>query len=214
MKKFLTTLVILLAATIALPVSVSAQTFEGVIEFKKMSDKDTTNYVYYVKGDKVRIDEIGSKSKKVEGSFLIDTKAGTMKFLSHDRKTWGEHKPGAPQVVSGSPVITKGAATKTLHGYKCSEYIVKNEAEGTQISFWVTGGKFSFFKPMIKLLNRKEKFATYFQLLNVKDGSFSFLAIQSDLSGKETGRLEVTKIEKKPVDASQFEVPKDYKEFK
>jgi len=92
---------------------------------------------------------------------------------------------------------------------------VKNPDEGTQISFWVTsGGKFNFFRPMIKQLNRKEKFAIYYLLLDVKEGSVSFMAVQSDMSGKETGRLEVTKIQKKAVDASQFEVPKDYKEFK
>jgi len=213
MKKLFSAALVLLTA--ALPVSVAAQAFEGVIEFKKMSDKDTTNYVYYVKGDKVRIDEIGSRSKKVEGSFLIDTKAGTMKFLSHDRKTWGEHKPGATNTAGGKPTVSKTGATKTMHGYKVSEYLVKNPDEGTQISFWVTsGGKFNFFRPMIKQLNRKEKFAIYYLLLDVKEGSVSFMAVQSDMSGKETGRLEVTKIQKKAVDASQFEVPKDYKEFK
>ena len=63
---------------------VSAQSFEGTIAFKKQTPTDTVSYMYYVKGDKVRLDEIGSKSKKVEGSFLIDLKTNSMVSLSHD----------------------------------------------------------------------------------------------------------------------------------
>ena len=47
-----------------------SQTFEGVIEFKKASTIDTTSYVYYVKGENVKIDEIGTKSRRVEGTFF------------------------------------------------------------------------------------------------------------------------------------------------
>ena len=134
------------------PAAVVAQNFEGVIEFKKMTENDTTSYVYYVKGNNVRIDEIGSRSKKVEGSFLIDTKAGKMKFLSHERKTWGEHTSGSAPVTAGKPTVTKTTNTKVLHGYKCVEYVVKNPEENTSISYWMSAGKFSFFKPMLKLL--------------------------------------------------------------
>lgn len=212
MNKFLK--VIAFAFIAFIPAAVFGQSFEGVIEFKKMTGNDTTGYVYYIKGNNVRIDEIGARSKKVEGSFLIDTKAGTMKFLSHDRKTWGEHKSGAAPAVGGKPVITKTTNVKMLHGYKCTEYVVKNADENASISFWIASGKFNFFKPMLKLLNRKEKFATYYPLLPVKDGAFAMLAVQSDNTGKETGRLEVTRLEKKTVDASLFAVPKDYSEFK
>ncbi|TND10356.1 MAG: hypothetical protein FD123_604 [Bacteroidetes bacterium] len=209
MKKLLSA-----AAAFILVSAVSAQNFEGTIEFKKFSEKDTISYIYHVKGDKVRIDEIGARSKKVEGSFLIDLKAGTTRFLSHDRQTWGEHKPSQAPAVTGTPKVEKTSNVKTIQGYKCTEYIVKSTEEGTKISYWMTSGKFTFFKPMLKLLNRKEKFSIYYQLLPVKDGAFSLAAIQTDLSGKETGRLEVTKITKKTVDAAQFTIPKEYKEFK
>ena len=45
---------------LVLSTAIFAQAFEGVIEFKKLTTTDTINYVYYVKGAKVRIDEIGS----------------------------------------------------------------------------------------------------------------------------------------------------------
>src|SRR3989344_27082 len=79
----------------------SAQSFEGVIEFKKQTTTDTVNYIYHVKGDKVRLDEIGNKSKKVEGSFIIDLKTNSMVSLSHERKLYIEQASGTPAVING-----------------------------------------------------------------------------------------------------------------
>lgn len=190
-----------------------AQGFEGVIEFKKKTLFDTVNYVYYIKGDKVRIDEIGSKSKKVEGTFLVDTKAGSMLSLSHDRKMYLEQKPPAPTKPSGECKVEKTKNTKTIAGYKCTEYIVKNVTENTIISYWVTPGKFVFFKKLLNTLNRKDKFSTYFQQIPGMDGMFPVVAIQSAMDGKETERLEATKIEKKVIDIKQFDIPAGYTKF-
>ncbi|MEW6468668.1 MAG: DUF4412 domain-containing protein [Bacteroidota bacterium] len=188
--------------------------FEGTIEFKQQSASDTTNRVYYVKGDKVRIDEIGSKSKKPEGSFIVDLKASTMTFLSHDRKLYGDQATGGtPNKPTGTCTVTKGKGTKTIAGYKCTEYIVKNKDENTQIAFYLASGKFDFFSKLLTVLNRKDKFATYYQQLTNVNGMFPMLAVMSPMDGKEKERMEVTKVEKKTVDASQFDVPKDYLKF-
>src|SRR6266576_1272713 len=109
--------------------SVSAQSFEGTIEFKKQTATDTVSYVYYVKGDKIRLDEIGSKSKKVEGSFLIDLKTNSMTSLSHDRKLYIEQASGAPAAMTGKAEVKKTGNVKTIQGVKCNEYVVKNADE-------------------------------------------------------------------------------------
>src|ERR1043165_5133225 len=80
MKKSFSKLLAVVTVMLEFTFTAAAQ-FEGVIEFKKASTTDTTNYVYYVKGNQVRIDEIGSKSHKIEGSFLVDMDAKTMRFL-------------------------------------------------------------------------------------------------------------------------------------
>ena len=79
----ITTIVVLMITS---ALSAMSQSFEGVIEFKKITAIDTNNYVYYVSGNNVRIDEIGARSHKVEGTFLINLEAKTMKSLNHDRK--------------------------------------------------------------------------------------------------------------------------------
>ncbi len=192
----------------------SAQSFEGVIEFKKQTSTDTVNYIYYVKGDKVRLDEIGSKSKKVEGSFIIDLKTNSMVSLSHERKLFIEQAPGTPATVTGKPEVKKTGTVKTILGVKCNEYVVKNADEKVQVTYWMGSGKFDFFFKLLKVLNRKDKSAVYVQQLTSVDGMFPFLSSQVNLeTNKEEVKMEVTKVDKKTVDAKMFEMPKDYQKF-
>ena len=192
----------------------SAQSFEGSIEFKKQTTTDTVNYIYYVKGDKVRLDEIGSKSKKVEGSFIVDTKANTMIALNHDRKLYFEQASGTPATVNGKPEVKKTGNVKTIQGMKCNEYIVKNTDEKVQVTYWMVGNNFNFFFKVLKVLNRKDKSAVYVQQITGAEGMFPFLSSQINLeTNKEEVKMEVTKIDNKSVDASKFEIPKDYKKF-
>ena len=191
-----------------------AQPFEGTIEFKKQTTTDTTNYTYYVKGDKVRIDEIGSKSKKAEGSFIIDLKTNQMISLSHDRKLYVEQVTGAPAVMIGKAEVKKTGNVKTIQGYKCNEFAVKNTDERVQVTYWLAAGKFDFFLRLLKVLNRKDKSAVYFQQLTRVEGMFPFLSTQVSLeTNKDEVKMEVTKIEKKAIDGNKFEIPKDYQKF-
>ncbi len=207
--KFTATVVLLFTVC----VGAFGQGFEGVIEFKKFSALDTNNYVYYIKGDNVRIDEIGARSHKVSGTFLIALDAKTMKGLDHDKKLYTEQAMRAAPAIAGTCEVKKGTTVKNLQGYKCTEYIVTNTEEKTIITYYVADGKFVFFEKLLRMLNRKEKSSQYF--LQIKDikNMFPMLSIQTDLTGKETGKLEVTKITKKEIDSSMFEVPKGYKPF-
>jgi hypothetical protein len=213
MKKSILKLVTVVVVMVAFSYSALAQ-FEGVIEFKKASTTDTTSYIYYVKGDMVRIDEIGTKSHKVEGTFLVDLNAKTMKSLNHDRKLWMDQATPANPTVKGTCTVKKGQNVKNLQGYKCVEYIVTNNDENTQITYYIADGKFSFFDKLLRQLNRKDKSSIYYlQIQDIKN-MFPMLSVQTDLStGKETVRLEVTKITKKDVDPAMFEIPKGYNKF-
>jgi hypothetical protein len=190
-----------------------AQSFEGTIEFKKASATDTTNYVYYIKGAEIRIDEIGTQSHKAEGTFLIDMEGKTMKSLNHERKLYMDQPTPPAPVSKGTFSVKKGTEVKNLQGYKCAQYTVTNTEEGTQIVYWLAEGKFSFFIKLLHQLNRKDKSSIYFLQIPDTKNMFPMLSIQQDLEGKEQMRLEVTKIIKKEIDPSLFEVPKGYGKF-
>ncbi len=190
-----------------------SQNFEGSIEFKKETMADTTTYIYFVKGNNVKIDEIGSRSHRVEGTFLIDLEAKTMKSLNHDRKLYMEQTTPSTPPMKGTCTVKKGTATKTLQGYKCTEYLVTNTEEETIITYYLADGKFSFFQKLLHILNRREKPSIYFLQIQDVNNMFPMMSFSTDLKGKENGRLEVTKITSKIVDPSMFEIPKGYVKF-
>lgn len=212
MKKYILQFISIVVMGIVFSTVATAQSFEGIIEFKKETPTDTINYVYYVKDYLVRIDEIGTKSHKAEGTFLIDMDQKTMKSLNHDRKLYMDQPTPATPTLKGTCTVTK-ADVKNLQGYKCVGYVVTNTEENTKISYWVADGKFSFFEKLLRQLNRKDKSSVYFlQIPSIKN-SFPMLSVQQSLDGKDQMRLEVTKIIKKEVDPTMFDVPRDYNKF-
>lgn len=192
-----------------------AQSYEGSIEFRMETNKDTTTNIYYVKGNDVKLDQIGKKSGKVEGSFVFDLANNQVKFVNPVRKVWGEHKSETAAAVKGQCVSSKGAGTKTIQNIKCVEYTVKNTEENTIITYWVASGKYDFFMPLVKLWNRKDKQSIYFnQIKDLPKGSMPLSSEEKQISdGKLISKLEVTKIAKGSIDASKVAIPADYKKF-
>jgi len=205
----------LLVATLSLSVMAIAQSYEGSIEFRMETTKDTTTNIYYVKGHDVKLDQIGRKSGKVEGSFVFNTETNEIKFVNPVRKVWGEHKSETAPVIKGACVSTKGANTKMVQGQKCTEYIVKNTEENTQITYWIVSGKYDFFAPLVKAWNRKDKQSIYFnQIKDLPKGSMPLLSEEKTISdGKLISKLEVSKITKGNIDAAKLSIPAEYKKF-
>jgi hypothetical protein len=205
----------LLLASLTLSIVSVAQSYEGSIEFRMETSKDTTTNIYYVKGNDVKLDQIGRKSGKVEGSFVFNLSAKEIKFVNPVRKVWGDHKSEMAPVIKGTCVSSKGTNTKMIQGQKCTEYIVKNTEENTIITYWIVVGKYDFFAPLVKLWNRKDKQSIYFnQIKDLPKGSMPMLSEEKSISdGKLISRLEVSKMSKGAIDASKLAIPADFKKF-
>ncbi len=205
----------LLVASLTLSVMSYAQGFEGSLEFKMETSKDTTTNIYYIKGNDVKLDQLGRKSGKVEGSFVFDLAGQKVMHMNPLRKVWGDHKVEKNPTIKGTCVVTKGAGTKTIQGQKCAEYVVKNTEENTQVTFWITSAKYDFFIPLVKLWNRKDKQSVYFnQIKDLPKGSMPFMSEEKTISdNKMVSKLEISKINKGAVDASKLSIPADYKKF-
>jgi len=205
----------LLVASMSLCMASIAQTFEGSIEFKMETNKDTTTNIYYVKGNDVKLDQIGRKSGKVEASFLFSLSKNQIMYVNPGRKVWGIHKSETVPMIKGTCVVTKGTSVKTLQGQKCTEYIVRNSEENTEITYWIASGKYDFFVPMVKIWNRKDKQSIYFnQIKDLPKGSMPFLSEEKSIDdGKIVSKLEVSKMNKSTIDADKFVIPAEYKKF-
>lgn len=193
----------------------TAQNFNGSIEFKYSTQKDTTTNIYLVKDKIIKLDQYGKKTNTIEGSFIFDLNTNTIKFVNPKRKVWGEHKSETPPIVRGVCSVTKGTNTKSIQGIKCVEYTVKNTEENTSITYWVGENKFSFFVPVIKLWNRKDKQSVYFnQIKGLPEGSMPFFSEEKQISdGKLITKLEVIKIEKKVPDDASLVIPPNFNKF-
>ena len=204
-----------LAVSLTLSVMAVAQSYEGSVEFKMETNKDTTANIYYVKGNTIKLDQIGRKSGKVEGSFVFDLAENKVKYVNPTRKVWGEHKSETVPVIKGTCVATKGTNTKLIQGQKCVEYTVKNTEENTQVTYWISSGKYDFFMPLVKLWNRKDKQSVYFnQIKDLPKGSMPLLSEEKTISDmKIVSKLEVSKIAKGSMDASKISIPADYNKF-
>lgn len=207
--------IFLIAALFASVIKFNAQGFNGSIDFKYGTSKDTTNNTYFVKDKMVKLDQYNRKSGNIEGSFIINLSNNSIQWINPKRKVWGEHKSETPPIIKGKCEVTKGSTSKTVQGYKCTEYTVKNTEENTSITYWIATDKFGFFSPMIKLWNRKDKQSVYFnQITGLPEGSMPLMSEEKTLSdGKSVTKLEVVKINKTTPDESKLKVPDDYNKF-
>ncbi len=186
--------------------------FEGVIDFCKTAGKEKTYYSYSVKLNKVRIDEKSADGSSVIATMLVDLSSKEIFAVSHERKAYFKREAKTTERVAGSPKIIRSGNHRFIQGFDCEQWRVKNEAENTEISYWVTEGKYDFFLPLLGVLGRKDLFATYYLAIPDREGYFPIDAVERDVTRNERGRLEVLKISEGKLDENLFKVPKDYME--
>jgi hypothetical protein len=187
--------------------------FEGSIEFMQCIGTDTTFYSYDIKSTHVRIKNIDVKSNKDIGIYLMDLSAKTTIAISPLRRIYKDEPTPATVKVSGDPKVTKTTNTKTINGYKCTEYVVENAKDGIKISYWIANGNFEFFLPMMNILNRSDNFSLYYMQIKNSQNMFPMEAYETDLSGTAKGFMKATKVTAGTVAAQTFVVPEGYKKF-
>lgn len=200
-----------LALAASLTPGASAQAFEGVIEFTKTTGPVVTSYKYFVKGERVRIEEISARDE-VQGIMLVDMRDQTVTALSPERKLYMD----VPNMRLPKDVDTKVEKTsemKDLAGYKCEKWVVKSAGEDRIITYWVAQDQFDFFIPMLQTLNRKDEQAVFFLEIPDAKGVFPMVGLEQKMDGAEVSRLEVTRVTKGVQKAPLFEIPPDFNKF-
>ena len=172
-------------------------------------------YSYIVKGRKVRLEAHDNcDCKKIENWIIFDLDAGTITAFEPTRKIY--KSISSKQYVKESSKDFKIIAgdnvrnTKYINGYKCYQWRVKNVKENSEVAFWVAYDNFDFFTEFLKLWNRREKHARYFLQIPNTVGYFPMLSVERTILREEKQRLKVTKIIKKPISNSMFEIPKGF----
>ena len=201
---------LLLLAAFTFPVLSMAQGFEGSIYFTRSNLTDVVKYAYHVKGDKVRIDEYDQEMENVIGTLLVDLTKQELLALSHQRQLFMERQNRDYDPGFEKSVAVSSGNSKNIMGMSCQQVRVKNADADREISYWVADGEFDFFPKLMKVLKRKDNFATYYMQIPDTGGKLPIHATERDLMRNQKGSLEIDRIEKQELAADLFVVPKDY----
>ncbi|RMG82765.1 MAG: DUF4412 domain-containing protein [Bacteroidetes bacterium] len=207
MKKLLTLIVLSVCV-----LSIYAQ-FNGTIHFKKIKDGVESEFTYYVKDDKVRVEEKDSQGN-VKGIMLVDLTKESVIAISPQRKLYMDATNKRVQQPV-KPKIEKTKNHKKIAGYDCVQWNAYYPQEDAEITYWVTEDRsFDFFDDLLRVLNRKDKIARYFLTAKDIEGCFTMEGIEKSLTdGSEKMKLTVTSVKKEDLDDSLFEVPDGYQKF-
>jgi hypothetical protein len=190
-----------------------AQSFEGVIEFKRINYYDETNYVYYVSDTQVRIDELKDKGE-VAGTMLVNLKTKEVFAVNHDRKMYMKIKSKPSVKDLSRSEIFKTTEKRNILGFHCTKWTVSNPDFKSKAEYWVIDkGNFFFFKELLTALNRKDKIALYWMQIPENIGFFPILGEEKGFDKKLKTKMVTSKMTKKKIDASKFKIPAGYKKF-
>jgi hypothetical protein len=209
MSRPATSLALLIIAG-ALTTPVAAQqpsTFEGVITMNMTSEEGTKPIQYYVRKGMARMD-VGEGDNG--GVMLMDGK--TPKMLMPSQKMYMEmgmfaNMGGGENSKGPQHEIVRTGKKETVAGWECEHILIKDPAGESDVCAAKGLGTFMFMGGGMGGPGRggPPRGGPGWQRDLMKDGFFPL-----KVSTKGKTEIEVTKIEKKSLDASLFEVPKDY----
>lgn len=196
-----------------------AENFTGKISFAMTSAKEkpiTMNYA--MKGTAVRMDMGG-----MPGGMIMDFTKQEMIILMNSEKMYMVQplKPAAAHEAkakaAADPDVEVTGKTGTILGYLCNQIMVKDGKNTTELWAAEGLGTFAGLAPQGGGMFGKKKgsgdsAAKWEQALKGKAG-FPLRVITRDAAGKETFKMEATKIEKGGVTDADFKPPADFEKF-
>ncbi|MFC2087943.1 DUF4412 domain-containing protein, partial [Bacteroidota bacterium] len=132
--KVFTAVILLLTATSAN----IEQYFEGQYRVIKSTFSDTTEVVYTIKNNRVRIEEL-SENQQPLITYLIDLNREKLVALNAEKKLYKElnHREFYGFDDEHFEIIKSGNY-KMITGVKCYQWRVRNRSYNTEIAYWVT----------------------------------------------------------------------------
>jgi hypothetical protein len=128
--------------------------------------------------------------------------------VADQAKAFRAHSPGGAEKGKESPPkVVKTGKKEMVAGYSCEDWDITN-ADKSKLTTCVAEQGASFFH--FPSLGIPSEHAWALELVDGKHLPLKGIAFGKD--GAETGRLEVTKIDKHPLDAALFAVPAGYKQ--
>lgn len=168
---------------------------------------------YFAKGNRSRMNV---KSGQADVGVIMDAGKRNVLVVMPAQKTCTERPMVEPAMTDHtserSGTFAKTGKIETILGRKCERWIYKNADRESE--YWLTKGLGAFmgFSTANPIAGGGQGVSSI--EIDIRKQGFFPLRIIERTGGKETSRIEVSKIEPKPLDASLFEAPADYKRVK
>lgn len=201
------------------------EAFEGEITSKTFMDDETLETRYAIKGARNRIEPLSSQDSAI---VLLDSSSNTTTTLfpqtrSYVTLNWAEIAEDMAQVAGEDsslvfPKVTSTGETETIAGFTCRHWLIGDNQDldvclAKGLGYYGGGSGGILDKLRDPALREKAKaqldanpdFAKF-----VESGAFP-LKMAVIENGRPRVIMEVTRIERKPLDDSLFTVPADYR---
>jgi Domain of unknown function (DUF4412) len=199
--------------------SLAADSFEGKVSLAISADKGKAQSLdYSIKGQKLRMD-INAEGRNA--TMIMDmTKMETLMLMPEQNMymVMPMKKPVEQAMEKqgvGTADVEVTGKTETILGYKCNQILVKDK--GTVTEVWAAEGLGAFMgmgngggSPFG---GRKTANSAKWEEALKGKGGFPLRVISHDPSGKQTFKMEATKIEPGSLPDSLFVAPEGYQKF-
>jgi hypothetical protein len=199
-----------------------AAAFEGKVSLALTSGKGKPqNMNYSIRQDAMRIDMTADGQSFAT---IMDMKKLEMMVLMPEQKMYmvmpmkQTIEKAAAKAEYKDPEIVKTGRSETILGYKCEEYITKDKNTTTEI--WIAEGLGAFMGMgdsggggMGGMFGGKKKAASGWEEKFKGKPGFPLRVVTRDGKGKETFKMEATKIEPGALPAALFQPPAGYEKF-
>jgi Domain of unknown function (DUF4412) len=184
--------------------------FEGVISFKSNYWGEASEFQYYSKDERNRIETQRARHGRAAVIMDFKTKKVSMLLLNL-RLAMVMNMNFATLLASNDAAgkLTRMGESKLVLGYRAEQFLHDGEEEHTEI-WGTTGlGLFVGLHPTSSMFGRTGGAPPWVRALR-EQGIFPLIVIRTDKDGKERGRMEATAIENKVLSDDLFEVPPRY----
>jgi hypothetical protein len=184
--------------------------FEGEIGMSiKTAGGPPSEMVFEAAGDKVRL---GITAPDGQRSHALVKPDGKMVLVVDAQKAWMDMdltKVGAAVAEAdpgGNPVVNKTGRHETIAGHDCEAWEIKH-GSGKRTETCIADGLAAFdFGALLPGGSSSSALGTELHQKKL----FPLRSVEFDAAGKETSRMEVTRVERKKLDRAIFEVPASY----
>jgi hypothetical protein len=181
-----------------------ASGFEGLIVLRESGLGGGHDVLFFTKGGKLRV-EIPAPNGTVSHS-IFDPATSKVYFIAENQHMVMERTiPPLPPHTAASPTVTRTGKHETISGYDCEDWNIASP-DGSRSAVCVASG-ISFFD--FAGVAARPGVASWADELRAANG-FPLRAVETDASGKELSRLEVTRVDPRSLIDETFQIPQGY----